>query len=170
MPSRMDQLVARQRSTEGHEERWTKSRSWIWRLAAKRLVQGRKGPGLRRTSQETSHKKNNVFFFVWRSSMDPKRWFVMARFFDLPKIRLEMPGIGTEGRASQLQCAILAVQPCSLHSGPSRRPTLGRAVAAQKAKRAPRPDADPRLNPPRVNSSQKRPHPNPIKKRATNDL
>ena len=43
--------------------------------------------------------------------------FRMARFFDLSKIRLEMAGIGNEGNAKQLQCAILAVQPCPYTPG-----------------------------------------------------
>ena len=44
--------------------------------------------------------------------MDPKSWFGMARFFDLPRMRLEMAEMGNEGGAHQPQCAILAVQPC----------------------------------------------------------
>ena len=51
-------------------------------------------------------------------------------FFDLPKIRMEMAGIGNEGCAYQLQCAIQAVLALPIHSGPSRSPTLGRAVAS----------------------------------------
>ena len=40
---------------------------------------------------------------------EPKRAFGMAEvFLDLPKIRLEMAGIGNEGGACQLLCAILA--------------------------------------------------------------
>ena len=34
--------------------------------------------------------------------------------FDLPKVRLEMAGIGNEGSAYQLQCAILDVHPTIL--------------------------------------------------------
>ena len=97
--------------------------------------------------------------------MDPKRW---ARhgpmFFDLPKVRLA--GIGHEG--NQLQCAILAFAALPLASGPSRSPTLHRAVASsshcqpmgpKELQASSRPIADPS----KVHSSQKRAHPNPIK-------
>ena len=51
-------------------------------------------------------------------------------FFDLSKIRLEMARIGDEGSACQLQCVILVVQPCTIHSAPSRSLTLGRTVVS----------------------------------------
>ena len=44
----------------------------------------------------------------------------MADFFDLPKIKVGDGGYWQWGGAYQLQCAILAVQPCPLHTGPSR--------------------------------------------------
>ena len=38
--------------------------------------------------------------------MDPQSGFRMVRFFERPTKRLEMVGIGNEGGADQLQCAI----------------------------------------------------------------
>ena len=91
-------------------------------------------------------------------------------FSTCQKKRLEMVGIRNEASACQLPCATLAVQPYSpaLWSGPSRSPTLGRAVASSShcqplgpkdLQARSRPTADP----PKVNSSQKRAHPDPIK-------
>ena len=62
-----------------------------------------------------------------------------------------MAEIGNEGGAYQLQCAISAVQPCPC--------TLGRRLAAHGAQGAP----GQKSTSPKMHSSQKRAHPNPIK-------
>ena len=105
---------------------------------------------------------------IWNSSIVPQRWaLAWTDVFRPAKSRLEMTGIGNDGGAYQLQSAILTAQPCPC-TGPSRSPTLGRAVASsshcqpmgpKEIQASSRPIADP----PKVHSSQKRAHPNPIK-------
>ena len=65
-------------------------------------------------------------------------------FFDQPKIRLEVAGI--EGSAHQLQCAILAVQPCARTMGRREaRPLVAlsppRATASPWGPKSSRPEA-----------------------------
>ena len=86
-------------------------------------------------------KKNIVF---GRKLHEPKkRGFGVARFFDLPTIRLAMVGTGTDGRAYQLQCAILAVQP-GLYTLGVEKPDAWRSCRRLEPLSAHgRPEADP---------------------------
>ena len=73
-------------------------------------------------------------------------------FLDLPTIGLEMAGIGNEGSACPLQCAILAVYRCPCTLGRREARPLPRAVAPKELQARSRHIA----NPPKVNSSQRR--------------
>ena len=103
--------------------------------------------------------------------MDPNSGFGTHGFVDLPKSKV---GDGRDWQRGWCLSAAVCHLGCSallLHSGPSRSATLGRAVASSSHCQLIGPKelqarSRPIANPPKVNSSQERAHPNTIKKRS----